>query len=1832
MPTLRSNCDTRPLFTRLALGLSVGVGIPLGSIGWAQTVAPSALPSGGVVTSGQAQIQTQPGALTIHQSTPKAIIEWQSFNVGGSASVQFQQPNRDSVIFNRVLDVNPSQILGRIQANGQVFLSNPSGVVFGSSAQVDVGGLVVTVHDIRDRDFQEGQFNFSSDSKSAVVNKGNLQAQLGGYVALLAPEVRNEGVVIAREGTAALASGRSIGLTLQGSQLVSVAIAEPVINALIENKHLIRAEGGMVVLSARSANAILESVIAQSGEIQAPSLVSRDGRVILDSGERGGVSVSGNVDASGSTPGTTGGRIVVTGEHVSVGGNAQITATGPSGGGEIYIGGGWQGRDPSIREASTTTIAAGATLDASATDTGDGGTVVAWSNLGKKDGFTKVEGSLKSTGGSLAGDGGRIETSGARLSLDNIRVNASALRGKGGQWLIDPYNVTITNNNSNTNNSLGTWTAFGNDSRILSTDIEAALNAGTNVVITTAGAGSQDGDIFVIAPITSSRTLASLNLVADRNISIESAISLSGSGSLVKLQAGGAVTGTSAIRLNAQVNSDTVHLVATEGGAITQSAAVTTNNLAIDAPKSDVTLGNVSNDIGVIAADVKSLTAVTNTLLDLQHGYGPGLSVGQVAGLSGLTSTGAIDIASRRSHIYILQSIDAGGNLTLNAGSDRSPASFSRALESNIIVKGTGPISCLGLQCPGIPTVTTKGLGRLYTGTLDRGSENIALIAEVGSGQFRYFSDEATTNFTKALGGTGLHVIYREQPILTAYAGANTLEYGSDPEFEPRIDGLVNGDELDDAVPTLPTISIQATSLSTSFKPIVGTHSTVVNSDQIGALGYGFSRVPGTVVITPKTLTIDGIVGVNKVYDKTATGSADVSQAEFDGLVSGKQTPTSLTRSDVVTISSSGTFESVNVGEKINMVLTHTYGGADRQNYNIVAQSNATANITQRPLNVSATAQNKVYDGTTGAVTSLLTNLLAGDVVTATATNSAFVSKNVQYSSGIVIPQTVQIGGIAIAGNSAPNYRLMNTATTTTATITPRELQVTGLTVLNRAYDGTTAITSGITGTPGVTPLPGDSVTLSYGNSYSLAFTSKDVSSSSNPIIFSGFDSQNAAVTVSLTGADSGNYTLVRPSAGSAAALLTSSAAITPRALQFSSDSRAADRIYTGGREASISLGTLAQGGLNGLVETSTPGTFESLSITPNGVFDAKNVGTRTATINYTRANGSNGGLAANYSLATTTATATISTKPVTITGISAQSKTYDATTSATIVPPSNAQLIASGVIAGDHVSVSATGRFDNANAGTGKTVNLTSTISGTDASNYTFTQQPTATASILPRGGLIALAPGVYLDTSLAAADGSTRHTIVFGFNLSNNYTLPTFAPAESALTASASSAQPRAEIPSSRSIDSSQLSPSRPATVTSGLAVSPTVMANANINTPAAVGIRPPPLMGGGSRGTALINRPSADGTQPGVAILTSSRPSGSGSTVSGGTASASAAPPGGSSSTGNASNAAGNQASATGAASNSDSTTNAALVAQDSISPMLSSEFKATYLAALGTSPTGVGQASVAGQTDAQLLASLPLLSSEAISQLSPSQQANIEAMIALAKSDSLAPSNLGSGDIAQLSTETLAELSPATLVLLSEQQIQSLSLAQVSSLRPETRAVAAAWLSPSQLPKDAASTKSEQARNAAEAKTRQRDGDTVRMSPAFRERLRIVYRMIHASEALSAVVNQYPYTGQIGPRQAATLPDQVIRSIQPQEWLRWTTNAFRSIQPRQVALIEPQVLEQLSARQIQALTNTQLAALNGPQVLVVLPKLTPLQRDSLSARQMEELRKSLRVSMN
>jgi filamentous hemagglutinin family protein len=95
-------------------------------------------------------------------------IDWQSFNVQSNESVNFYQPNTNSVSLNRILDQNPSQIFGSINANGQVMLVNPNGIIFSPTSSVNVGGLVASGLDINPQLFMNSDIVFKAEGTIAL--------------------------------------------------------------------------------------------------------------------------------------------------------------------------------------------------------------------------------------------------------------------------------------------------------------------------------------------------------------------------------------------------------------------------------------------------------------------------------------------------------------------------------------------------------------------------------------------------------------------------------------------------------------------------------------------------------------------------------------------------------------------------------------------------------------------------------------------------------------------------------------------------------------------------------------------------------------------------------------------------------------------------------------------------------------------------------------------------------------------------------------------------------------------------------------------------------------------------------------------------------------------------------------------------------------------------------------------------------------------------------------------------------------------------------------------------------------------------------------------------------------------------------------------------------------------------------------------------------------------------------------------------------------------------------------------------------------------------------
>jgi len=513
----------------LISGLLASMIIDLNAV-WALDT--NALPTGGQITVGTGSINTAGISMTVTQTSNKLVAQWGDFNIGQNASVTFAQPSVQSIALNRILNQNPSQILGHLNANGQVFLLNPAGIIFGQTAQVNVGGLVASALNLNDTDFLDANFHFVGNGNlGGIINQGKLNTSSGGIVAFLSTNVKNEGTIKTPKGTTALLAAKDIRLNFAGDGLITYNLDQGAVDAQVKNKGLIKADGGVVLMTAAAANNLRQSAVNNTGIIEARTLLNRNGHIFLDA-IGGQTTVDGVLDAS-ATAGT-GGQVIATGDRVLIKSGAHLTASGTTGGGEILVGGSWQGSDPTIHQAIGTIVEQGALLEANATDTGNGGTVVAWSDVSNTDSVTRAYGSFEAMGGVNGGDGGRIETSGHWLDTTGVEGSAAAPKGNAGEWLFDPYNVTITSVNLNGVFSAANpaiWTPSNNSSTILNTDINTRLGAGTSVTITTNGAGTtQSGDITVNSAITkaSGSNNVTLTLRAENSIIQNAAISNTG--------------------------------------------------------------------------------------------------------------------------------------------------------------------------------------------------------------------------------------------------------------------------------------------------------------------------------------------------------------------------------------------------------------------------------------------------------------------------------------------------------------------------------------------------------------------------------------------------------------------------------------------------------------------------------------------------------------------------------------------------------------------------------------------------------------------------------------------------------------------------------------------------------------------------------------------------------------------------------------------------------------------------------------------------------------------------------------------------------------------------------------------------------------------------------------------------------------------------------------------------------------------------------------------------------------------------------------------------------
>ena len=324
----------------VALAFVAGTGTSIGLLS-ASALAQS-LPTGGQVAAGAATISTPTAnSMVVRQTTDRLAINWQSFNIGAGNSVRFDQPSTSSIALNRVLGNSRSEIFGNLSSNGQVFLINPNGVLFGAGAQVDVGGLVASTLNLTDRNFLDGKFVFGDPDNAAastgsVVNQGSLNAKNGGYLALIGNQVRNTGSMQAHLGSVVLGAGGTAQLTLNDTKLVKFEVTQGALNALAENGGLIRANGGQVILTAGAKESLLQSTVNNTGIIEAQTVDRVAGNILLLAGMAAGTTnVGGTLDASAPASlnphGGDGGFIETSAAKVKVANTAHVDTSAASG-------------------------------------------------------------------------------------------------------------------------------------------------------------------------------------------------------------------------------------------------------------------------------------------------------------------------------------------------------------------------------------------------------------------------------------------------------------------------------------------------------------------------------------------------------------------------------------------------------------------------------------------------------------------------------------------------------------------------------------------------------------------------------------------------------------------------------------------------------------------------------------------------------------------------------------------------------------------------------------------------------------------------------------------------------------------------------------------------------------------------------------------------------------------------------------------------------------------------------------------------------------------------------------------------------------------------------------------------------------------------------------------------------------------------------------------------------------------------------------------------------------------------------------------------------------
>jgi len=396
------------------------------TIGFAHFI--NAMPHNPSVQAGNVSFNlSNPQVMSVSSTSNRSIVNWTDFSLDSAEQINFLLEDVSSAILNRVTGAIPSNIIGSIQSNGQVYLINPNGIIITPEAVINSAAFLASTLDVMDGQFLGGgDLSFQTSAFGTIVNQGKI-GTFNGDIVLIGYQVTNTGTLSAQQGTVAIGAGQQVVLQpLNDQRIVIIPTASPPNTYGVNNSGYIEA----IRAELKADGNVYAFAINHTGFINAQGTALVNGRVILRA-EDGLTYCNGDILAANFNG--TGGEIQVLGETVTVDQGSTLYAAASNGGGSIFIGGSPGGMDPNILNAENTIFASDATIQNDAFFMGNGGLVSIFAMQN-----TNCFGTINARGGPIQGNGGNVHVSGQFMLNFNATINNQAYNGMDGMIVFDP--------------------------------------------------------------------------------------------------------------------------------------------------------------------------------------------------------------------------------------------------------------------------------------------------------------------------------------------------------------------------------------------------------------------------------------------------------------------------------------------------------------------------------------------------------------------------------------------------------------------------------------------------------------------------------------------------------------------------------------------------------------------------------------------------------------------------------------------------------------------------------------------------------------------------------------------------------------------------------------------------------------------------------------------------------------------------------------------------------------------------------------------------------------------------------------------------------------------------------------------------------------------------------------------------------------------------------------------------------------------------------------------------------------------------------------------------